>query len=69
MTSKNEAQLVSLAETLKQLGCPKEKATGMAEQLDKRARQMAKKQGRSHEEALAHLLNLMKAGWAAQGKP
>ena len=58
----NEVQLASLAEVLKQFGCPKEKATGMAEQLDKRARQLAKEQGRSHEEALTHLLNLMKEG-------
>lgn len=68
MISKNEAELASLAETLKRLGCPKEKATGMAEQLDKRARQLAKKQGRTHEEALAHLLTLMQTGWAAQGE-
>jgi cell division protein ZapA (FtsZ GTPase activity inhibitor) len=37
----------------------------MAAQLDKRARQLAEQKGRSHEEALAHLLALMKQGWAA----
>ena len=64
----NEVQLASLAEALKQLGCPKEKATGMAAQLDIRAKQLAQEQGRSHEEALAHLLTLMQTGWAAQGE-
>jgi hypothetical protein len=38
----------------------------MAEQLDKRARQLAEQKGRSYEDALAHLLSLMKQGWAAQ---
>jgi hypothetical protein len=38
----------------------------MAAQLDKRARQLAKQKGRSYDEALAHLFNLMKQGWAAQ---
>jgi hypothetical protein len=37
----------------------------MAAQLDKRARQLAGQKGRSYEEALAHLLTLMKQGWAA----
>ena len=40
----------------------------MAAQLDKRARQLAEQNGRTYEEALAHLLALMKQGWAAQGK-
>ena len=65
----NEAQLASLAEALKQLGCPGDKAAEMAAQLDKRAAQLAEEQGRPHEEALAHLLKLMREGWAAQGTP
>ena len=40
----------------------------MATKLDKRARQLAEQKGRSYEEALAHLLNLMKQGWAAKEK-
>jgi hypothetical protein len=40
----------------------------MASQLDKRARQLAQQQGRTYEEALAHLLSLMKQGWAAKEK-
>jgi hypothetical protein len=40
----------------------------MAAQLDKRARQLAEQKGRPYEEALQHLLNLMRQGWAGQGK-
>jgi hypothetical protein len=57
-----------LAQLLVALGCPVEKSAAMAAQLDKRARQLADQKGRSHEEALQHLLNLMKQGWAASGK-
>ena len=48
------------------LGCPPEKSAEMAAQLDKRARQLAEQKGRSYEDALAHLLELMRQGWAAQ---
>ncbi len=48
------------------LGCPKEKSAEMAAQLDKRARQLAQEKNRSYEAALAHLLDLMRQGWAAQ---
>ena len=58
--------LEQLAAALVALGCPADKSVEMAEQLDKRARQLAAAKGRSYEEALAHLLNLMKQGWAAQ---
>ena len=57
-----------LAKVLTALGCPAEKSADMAAQLDKRARQLAAEKGRSYEEALKHLLTLMKQGWAAQGK-
>ena len=40
----------------------------MVAQLDKRARQLAAQKGRNYEEALQHLLNLMKQGWAAGGR-
>jgi hypothetical protein len=50
------------------LGCPSEKSAEMAAQLDKRARQLARQKGRSYEEALQHLLVLMKQGWAATGR-
>ena len=57
-----------LAAALVALGCPPEKSATMAAQLDKRARQLAEQKGRSYDEALAHLLALMKQGWAAQNK-
>ena len=57
-----------LARVLVALGCPAEKSAEMAAQLDKRARQLAAQKGRTYEEALQHLLNLMKQGWAAQEK-
>jgi hypothetical protein len=57
-----------LAKVLTALGCPAEKSADMAAQLDKRARQLAAEKGRSYEEALKHLLTLMRQGWAAQGK-
>ena len=50
------------------LGCPPEKSALMAGQLDKRARQLAEQKGRSYDDALAHLVNLMRQGWAAQEK-
>jgi len=40
----------------------------MAAQLDKRARQLAEQKNRSYEEALAHVLGLMRQGWAAKAK-
>ena len=58
--------LESLAEALAALGCPANRKLEMAAQLDKRARQLAQAKDRTYEEALAHLLNLMKQGWAAQ---
>ena len=57
-----------LANLLVSLGCPAEKSADMAAQLDKRARQLAAEKGRNYEEALAHLLSLMKQGWAAKEK-
>ena len=50
------------------LGCPREKSIEMAAQLEKRATQLAAQKDKTCEEALAHLLNLMKQGWAAKEK-
>jgi len=58
--------LDELAVVLAGIGCPPEKAAEMAAQLDKRARQLAEQKGRSYEDALAHLLELMRQGWSAQ---
>jgi len=58
-------EISELAAVLVNLGCPAGKSMEMAAQLDKRARQLAAQKGRSYDEAVAHLLHLMKQGWAA----
>ncbi|MBK9138845.1 MAG: hypothetical protein IPM17_08805 [Verrucomicrobia bacterium] len=60
--------LAELAQLLAAMGCPAAKCAEMAAQLDKRARQLAAAKGRAYEDALAHLLGLMRQGWAAQGR-
>jgi acyl-CoA-binding protein len=40
----------------------------MAGQLDKRARQLSEERKQPYDEALLHLLGLMKQGWAAKDK-
>jgi hypothetical protein len=57
-----------LAPVLEQMGCPRDKSVEMAAQLDKRARQLCEQKGRTYEEAVTHLLSLMKQGWAAKEK-
>jgi cell division protein ZapA (FtsZ GTPase activity inhibitor) len=61
-------EISELAKLLTTLGCPSEKSAGMAAQLDKRARQLAEQKGRTYEEALQHLLALMRQGWSAKEK-
>lgn len=61
-------EISELARVLVALGCPADKSAEMAGQLDKRARQLAAEKSRPYDEALAHLLNLMKQGWAAKQK-
>jgi hypothetical protein len=61
-------ELKELAKILAALGCPPEKTDEMATQLEKRARQLAEQKDRSYEEALTHLLELMRQGWAAKEK-
>lgn len=60
--------LSQLAQALTAMGCPPEKSTEMAAQLDKRAKQLMELKGKSYAEAMAHLLALMKQGWAAKDK-
>jgi len=57
--------LYELAMVLAALGCPKEKSAEMAAQLSKRASQLAEQKHRTYDEALEHLLGLMRQGWAA----
>jgi len=61
-------EAAELSHVLVALGCPAEKSADMAAQLDKRARQLAAEKSRSYEEALQHLLVLMRQGWAAREK-
>ena len=61
-------EISELAKVLVTLGCPSEKSSEMAAQLDKRARQLAAEKGRTYDEALKHLLTLMSQGWAAKEK-
>jgi hypothetical protein len=61
-------EVSEIAKVLIALGCPAEKSAKMAAQLDKRARQLAEQKGRTYDDALTHLLNLMRQGWAAKGK-
>lgn len=58
-------RLEELAEVLVNLGCPRGRSSEMAAQLHKRAQQLSEQKGRSYEEAMAHLLELMSKGWAA----
>jgi hypothetical protein len=57
-----------LARALVGLGCPEEKSFEMAQQLDKRAHQLASERGQSYEDSLTHLLGLMQQGWAAKAR-
>lgn len=61
-------EISQLAQVLAALGCPVEKSADMAAQLDKRARQMAAEKKQSYEEALKHLIGLMRQGWSAKAK-
>ena len=54
------AEQAALEQALAQLGVSTEKAPEMAAQLDKRAQQLAETGGRTYEQALMHLLQLMK---------
>ena len=58
--------LEQLSNFLATLGCPKDKTGEMAAQLDKRARQLSETNGTTYEHSMAHLISLMKQGWAAQ---
>jgi hypothetical protein len=58
--------LNQLATALVAMGCPAEKSQEMAAQLDKRARQLSEQKKRSYDDALVHLLQLMRQGWSAK---
>ena len=60
--------LEKLAQLLEAMGCPAPKSAEMASQLDRRARQLSQRRGRPYEDALAHLLGLLRQGWAAKDR-
>jgi hypothetical protein len=57
-----------LAQALVTLGCPAEKSAEMAAQLNKRARQLSEQKKQTYDEAMIHLLSLMRQGWAAKDR-
>ena len=57
-----------LSSVLNSLGCPQDKSLEMAAQLNKRAHQLSKQKHRTYEDALTHLLTLMRQGWVAKEK-
>lgn len=57
-----------LARALVGLGCPEEKSLEMAQQLDKRAHQLATEKNQTYDQALTHLLTLMRQGSAAKAR-
>ena len=61
-------EISQLAQVLVALGCPAEKSADMAAQLDKRAKQLAAEKNRTYDEALKHLIGLMRQGWSAKEK-
>jgi CxxC motif-containing protein (DUF1111 family) len=61
-------EIPELAKALVALGCPAEKSSEMATQLDKRAQQLAAQKGRPYDDALNHLLALMRQGQESQRK-
>lgn len=62
----SEDTIAALQLALQSMGCPAEKCGEMASQLDKRARQLAAQKDKTYEEAMAHLLGLMRQGWSAK---
>ena len=61
-----EAATDMIALALKAWGCSPAQCAEMASQLDRRARQLAEQENKSYEDALVHLLGLMRQGWAAK---
>ena len=61
-------EITQLTQVLVALGCPAEKSADMAAQLDKRARQLAAEKNQPYDEALKHLVGLMRQGWSAKEK-
>ncbi len=63
-----EGEQAALEQALQQLGVPVDKAPEITVQLDKRAHQLAEQGERTYEQALMHLLELMKTAHKERGK-
>jgi hypothetical protein len=61
-------EIPELARVLVALGCPADKSEEMAAQLDKRAKQLAAQNSRTYDDALKHLLALMRQDQEARKK-
>lgn len=59
----------AIESVLQSLGCPVDKSRVMASQLDKRARQLSDQKGKSYEQALQHLLSVVKSGVSGDTSP
>ena len=64
----DEPTVAEVEMLIKEMGLPTEMPTPLAEQLLKRARQLAEKRGWTVRHALEHLVGLLKQGWAAKQK-
>ena len=63
-----EPEQAALEQALQQFGVPENKAPAMAAQPDKRAHQLAAEGDRTYEQALIHLLQLMKTAHGERTK-
>lgn len=59
-------RLAALSMALQAMGAPAHKCEEMAAQLDKRAHQLAEEKGQTYDEAMSHLIGLMRQGWSAK---
>ena len=64
----DEPTALEVEKLLLEMGLPTETPGPLAEQLLKRARQLAEKRDWSVRHALEHLIGLLKQGWAAKNK-
>ena len=63
-----EGEQAALEQALQQLGVPADKAPEITVQLDKRAHQLTEEGERTYEQALMHLLELMKTAHKERAK-
>lgn len=64
----DDPTLAEVERMIHDMDLPTEVPGPLAEQILKRARQLAEKRGWSVRHALEHLIGLLKQGWAAKNK-